>query len=128
MFSRPPPSSGGVTMGEILKILEGYDTIPGFGPPAYVHLVTEAMRRGFIDRNRWLGDPDFVDMPLDRLLSKSYAATLRARIDPRRATPTPPQATRGEAMHTTHYSLVDEKGKAVSVTPTLNGGLRQRVH
>jgi len=122
IFSMPPPSSGGVTMGEILNILEGYDTIPAFGTPAYVHLLTEAMRRGFIDRNRWLGDPDFVDMPLDRLLSKSYAATLRARIDPRRATPTPPQATSGEAMHTTHYSVVDEKGNAVSVTTTLNGG------
>ncbi len=122
IFSMPPPSSGGVTMGEILNILEGYDTIPAFGTPAYVHLLTEAMRRGFIDRNRWLGDPDFVDMPLDRLLSKSYAATLRAQIDPRRATPTPPQATSGEAMHTTHYSVVDEKGNAVSVTTTLNGG------
>jgi len=122
IYSMPPPSSGGVTMGEILNIVEGYDTIPAFGTPAYVHLLTEAMRRGFIDRNRWLGDPDFVDMPLDRLLSKSYAATLRAQIDPRRATPTPPQATSGEAMHTTHYSVVDEKGNAVSVTTTLNGG------
>jgi len=122
IYSMPPPSSGGVTMGEILNILEGYDTIPAFGTPANVHLLTEAMRRGFIDRNRWLGDPDFVDMPLDRLLSKSYAATLRAQIDPRRATPTPPQSTSGEAMHTTHYSVVDEKGNAVSVTTTLNGG------
>ena len=122
IYSMPPPSSGGVTMGEILNILEGYDTIPAFGTGAYVHLLTEAMRRGFIDRNRWLGDPDFVDMPLERLLSKSYAATLRAQIDPRRATPTPPQATSGEAMHTTHYSVVDEKGNAVSVTTTLNGG------
>ena len=122
IYSMPPPSSGGVTMGEILNILEGYDTIPAFGTPAYVHLLTEAMRRGFIDRNRWLGDPDFVDMPLERLLSKSYAATLRAQIDPRRATPTPPQATSGEVMHTTHYSVVDEKGNAVSVTTTLNGG------
>jgi len=122
IYSMPPPSSGGVTMGEILNILEGYDTIPAFGTPAYVHVLTEAMRRGFIDRNRWLGDPDFVAMPLERLLSKSYAATLRAQIDPRRATPTPPQATSGEAMHTTHYSVVDAKGNAVSVTTTLNGG------
>src|SRR5437899_801448 len=122
IYSMPPPSSGGVTMGEILNILEGYDTLPAFGTTAYVHLVTEAMRRAFIDRNRWLGDPDFVDMPLDRLLSKSYAATLRAQIDPNRATPTPPQATSGEAMRTTHYSVVDEKGNAVSVTTTLNGG------
>lgn len=122
IYSMPPSSSGGVTMGEILNILEGYDTLPAFGTPAYVHVLTEAMRRGFIDRNRWLGDPDFVDMPLDRLLSKSYAATLRAQIDPKRATPTPPQQTAGEAMHTTHYSIVDAMGNAVSVTTTLNGG------
>jgi len=122
IYSMPPPSSGGVTMGEMLNMLEGYDTIPAFGTAGYVHLLTEVMRRAFIDRNRWLGDPDFVDMPLDRLLSKSYAATLRAQIDPRPATPTPPQATSGEAMRTTHYSVVDEKGNAVSVTTTLNGG------
>ncbi|HEY7195216.1 MAG TPA: gamma-glutamyltransferase [Gemmatimonadales bacterium] len=122
IYSMPPSSSGGVTMGEILNILEGYDTLPAFGTPAYVHLVTEAMRRAFIDRNRWLGDPDFVDMPLDRLLSKSYAATLRAQIDPKHATPTPPQPTAGEAMHTTHYSIVDSMGNAASVTTTLNGG------
>ena len=122
IYSMPPPSSGGVTMGEILNILEGYDTIPAFGTPGYVHLLTEAMRRAFIDRNRWLGDPDFVDMPLDRLLSKSYAASLRSQIDPRHATPTPPQPTSGEAMHTTHYSIVDAKGNAAAVTTTLNGG------
>src|SRR5438046_2368071 len=122
IYSMPPPSSGGVTMGEILNILEGYDTLPAFGTTAYVHLVTEAMRRAFIDRNRWLGDPDFVDMPLDRLLSKSYAATLRSQIDPKHATPTPPQAAGGEPMHTTHYSIVDSQGNAAAVTTTLNGG------
>jgi gamma-glutamyltranspeptidase/glutathione hydrolase len=109
-------------MGEILNILEGYDTLPAFGSAAYVHVLTEAMRRAFIDRNRWLGDPDFVDMPLDRLLSKSYAVTLRSQIDPKHATPTPPQAAGGEAMHTTHYSIVDAQGNAASVTTTLNGG------
>src|SRR3989442_11491283 len=122
IYSMPPPSSGGVTMGEILNILEGYDTLPAFGTPAYLHLVTEAMRRAFIDRNRWLGDPDFVDMPLDRLLSKSYAAPLLSQIDPNRATPTPLQAASGEAMHTTHYSIVDAMGNAAAVTTTLNGG------
>jgi gamma-glutamyltranspeptidase / glutathione hydrolase len=124
IYSMPPPSSGGVTMGEILNILEGYDTLPAFGTTAYVHLVTEAMRRAFIDRNHWLGDPDFVDMPLDRLLSKSYAATLRSQIDLQHATPTPPQATSsgGEPMQTTHYSIVDAQGNAASVTTTLNGG------
>src|SRR5713226_2894175 len=60
IYSMPPPSSGGVTMGEILNILEGYDTIPALGTPAYEHLLAEAMRRAFIDRNHWLGDPDFV--------------------------------------------------------------------
>jgi gamma-glutamyltranspeptidase/glutathione hydrolase len=81
------------------------------------------MRRAFMDRNHWLGDPDFVQMPLDRLLSKSYAATLRAQIDPKRATPTPVETTSGgEAMHTTHYSIVDARGNAVAVTTTLNGG------
>ncbi len=122
IYSMPPPSSGGVTMGELLNILEGYDSLPRFGTPAYVHVVAEAMRRAFIDRNRYLGDPDFVQMPLDRLLSKSYAATLRAQIDPQHATPTPPETTSGEAMHTTHYSIVDAKGNAAAVTTTLNGG------
>ncbi len=124
IYSMPPPSSGGVTMGEILNILEGYDTLPAFGTPGYVHVVTEAMRRAFIDRNRYLGDPDFVEMPLDRLLSKSYAASLRAQIDPQHATPTPPATSGGdgEPMETTHYSIVDGKGNAAAVTTTLNGG------
>ena len=127
IYSMPPPSSGGVTMGEILNILEGYDTLPAFGTPAYVHLETEAMRRAFIDRNRYLGDPDFVDMPLDRLLSKSYAATLRSQIDPKHATPTPPNAATSEGMHTTHYSIVDSMGNAASVTTTLNNGFGSAV-
>ena len=123
IYSMPPPSSGGVTMGELLNILEGYDSLPRFATPAYVHLVAESMRRAFIDRNRYLGDPDFVQMPLDRLLSKEYAASLRAQIDLQHATPTPPTTTEGsEAMHTTHYSIVDANGNAVAVTTTLNGG------
>jgi gamma-glutamyltranspeptidase/glutathione hydrolase len=128
IYSMPPASSGGVTMGEILNIMEGYDTLPAFGTAAYVHLLTEAMRRAFIDRNKWLGDPDFVRMPLERLLSKSYAAELRAQIDPQRATPTPPQSASGAAgMHTTHYSIVDTSGNAASVTTTLNGGFGSAV-
>src|SRR5205807_2275411 len=81
---------------------------PPFGSAGYVHLEVEAMRRAFMDRNHWLGDPDFVDMPLERLLSKSYAAELRGQILPDRATPTPPLATStGEGTETTHYSVVD---------------------
>lgn len=129
IYSMPPASSGGVTMGEILNIMEGYDTLPAFGSAAYVHLLAESMRRAFIDRNQWLGDPDFVSMPLERLLSKSYAAELRSQIDPRRATPTPPPQAAGGAdgMHTTHYSIVDAAGNAASVTTTLNGGFGSAV-
>src|SRR5205809_800047 len=77
--------------------------------------------RAYIDRNRYLGDPDFVDMPLERLLSKSYAGELRAAIDAQRATPTPPSAgVRSEGTETTHYSIVDTEGDAVSCTTTLN--------
>src|SRR5207237_3443173 len=121
-YSMPPPSSGGVTMGEILNILEGYDTIPALGTPAYEHLLAEAMRRAFMDRNHWLGDPDFVQMPIERLLSKSYGASLRSEIDLQHATPTPPSVTTGGGVHTTHYSIVDARGNAASVTTTLNGG------
>ena len=128
IYSMPPASSGGVTMGEILNIMEGYDTLPAFGTAAYTHLLAESMRRAFMDRNQWLGDPDFVEMPLERLLSKSYAAELRAQIDPNHATPTPPQAaTGGAGMHTTHYSIVDTAGNAASVTTTLNGGFGSAV-
>ncbi len=128
IYSMPPASSGGVTMGEMLNMLEGYDTLPPFGSAGYVHLETEIMRRAFIDRNHWLGDPDFVAMPLDRLLSKSYAASLRADIDPRRATPTPPAQGGGdELLETTHYSVVDAAGNAASVTTTLNGGFGSAV-
>src|SRR2546422_6489488 len=96
IYSMPPSSSGGVTMAEILNIMEGFDTLPAFGSAHYLHLEAEAMRRAFMDRNRWLGDPDFVRMPLERLLSKNYAAELRAQILPDRATPTPPfQASEG---------------------------------
>ena len=126
IYSMPPASSGGVTLGEILNIMEGYQTLPAFGTADYVHLEAEAMRRAFMDRNHYLGDPDFVRMPLGRLLSKSYAAQLRSQIDRHHATPTPtplPQAVvGGEPVHTTHYSIVDAEGNAASVTTTLNGG------
>jgi len=120
IYSMPPASSGGVTMGEILNILEGYDPLPPFGSPALVHLEAEAMRRAFTDRNTYLGDPAFVDNPTGRLLSKSYAAALRQGIG-RRATPTPafvPGPHTGSS--TTHYSVVDQEGNAVSCTTTLN--------
>ncbi len=121
IYSMPPASSGGVTLGLILNILEGYGQLPPFGSAALLHREAEAMRRAFTDRNTYLGDPDYVRMPLDRLLSKEYAATLRQQIDVGRATPTPPfDPTLREGASTTHYSVVDAEGNAVSCTTTLN--------
>jgi gamma-glutamyltranspeptidase/glutathione hydrolase len=120
VYSMPPASSGGVTMGEVLNIMEGYSPLPRFGSSELIHLEAEAMRRAFTDRNTYLGDPAFVHNPTERLLSKSYAASLRASIGPR-ATPTPrfKPAARGGGS-TTHYSVVDAQGNAVSCTTTLN--------
>jgi gamma-glutamyltranspeptidase/glutathione hydrolase len=126
IYSMAPVSSGGVTLAIMLNILEGYD-LPAFGSPQLLHLQAEAMRRAFLDRNRWLGDPAFVSIPLDRLVSKSYAAELRRTMDPRRATPTPVLAARAEQEHTTHYSIVDAEGNAVSVTTTLNNSFGSAV-
>jgi gamma-glutamyltranspeptidase / glutathione hydrolase len=120
IYSMPPASSGGVTMGEIFNIMEGYTPLPPFGTPALVHLETEAMRRAFTDRNTYLGDPAFVRNPTERLLSKAYAADLRKGIGDR-ASPTPafaPGPRTGSS--TTHYSVVDQEGNAVSCTTTLN--------
>jgi gamma-glutamyltranspeptidase / glutathione hydrolase len=125
IISMPPPSSGGVAMIEMLNILEGFDlAAAGHNSPRYVHLVAEAMRRGFLDRARYLGDPDFTTAPLSRLMDKTYAATLRASILPDRASPSSPEqiAQRGESDQTTHYSVVDASGMAVSVTYTLENG------
>jgi gamma-glutamyltranspeptidase/glutathione hydrolase len=120
IYSMPPASSGGVTMGEILNIMEGYGRLPPFGSAALMHREAEAMRRAFTDRNTYLGDPAFVRNPIDRLLSKEYASNLRRQIGDR-ASPTPafqPAARAGSS--TTHYSVVDAEGNAVSCTTTLN--------
>ena len=121
IYTMPPPSGGGVALAEILNVMEGYAPSPSFGSAALMHLQIEAMRRAYLDRNAYLGDPAFVTMPLDRLLSKQYAAELRAGIDPERATPTPQApGTRSEGTETTHFSIVDDLGNAVSCTMTLN--------
>jgi len=125
IISMPPPSSGGVALVEMLNILEGYDLATGGHNSArYVHLVAESMRRAFVDRARYLGDPDFVQAPVERLTSKSYATGLRGTIQPDRATAsTPAQIAQGfESSETTHYSVVDASGMAVSVTYTLEFG------
>ena len=121
IYTMPPPSGGGVTLAEILNVIEGYTPLPPFGSARLMHLQTEAMRRAYVDRNAFLGDPDFVDIPLARLLSKPYADTLRASIDPQRATPSPAAGgAHSEGTETTHYSIVDADGNAVSCTTTLN--------
>ncbi len=122
VYTMPPPSGGGVTLAEILNVMEGYEPLPPFGSATLMHLQAEAMRRAYADRNAYLGDPDFVRMPLERLLSKSYAAELRGGIDAHHATPAVPAAAgpRVEGMETTHYSVVDADGDAVSCTTTLN--------
>jgi gamma-glutamyltranspeptidase/glutathione hydrolase len=125
IISMPPPSSGGVAMVEMLNILEGYDLGKmGHNSPQYVHYVAEAMRRAFLDRARYLGDPDFTSAPLDRLTSKAYAAELRKTILPDRASPSAPTqiAQAHESPQTTHFSVVDADGMAVSVTYTLEQG------
>jgi gamma-glutamyltranspeptidase / glutathione hydrolase len=121
IYTMPPPSGGGVTLAEILNVMEGYAPLPPFGSPQLMHLQTEALRRAYMDRNTFLGDPDFVSMPTGRLLAKWYAGTLRAGIDPQHATPTPPVAgMHSEGTETTHFSIVDADGNAVSCTTTLN--------
>jgi len=125
IISMPPPSSGGVALIEILNILEGYDlAATGHDSPRYVHLLVEAMRRAFLDRARYLGDPDFVQPPVARLTSKSYAAELRRGIQPDRASSSAAaQVTQAyESPQTTHYAIVDASGMAVAVTYTLEAG------
>ncbi len=124
--SAPPPSSGGTTICEILNILEGYDLRGmGFHAADAVHVMTEAFRLAFFDRNIWLGDPAFVHAPLTRLLSKNYAARLRGTIGDK-AMPSaslgPAIPPPGEKTETTHFSVLDKAGGAVAVTTTINGG------
>jgi gamma-glutamyltranspeptidase / glutathione hydrolase len=121
ILSMPPSSSGGVTMGEIFNILEGYSPMPRAGSARSLHLEAEAMRRAFADRNRHLGDPDFVRNPIERLLSKSYAATLRQGINPSRATRTADLNVAGrDGGETISFAVVDAAGMAVSGTTTIN--------
>ena len=123
IISMPPPSSGGVCLIEMLNILEGYDLGKHGRDAQALHDMIEAMKRAYADRAVFLGDPDFVKMPLARLLSKSYAAKWRADIGAK-ATPAadilPGKPAGGEGRNTTHFSVIDRDGNAVSNTYTLN--------
>jgi len=124
VISAPPPSSGGVAICETLQVLQGYDLkAMGFHSAAEVHVLVEALRRVYVDRNNKLGDPDFISNPTASLLDPAYAATLRASIDPDRSTPSSslgPAAQAHEGHNTTHFDVLDAKGNAVSMTYTLN--------
>jgi gamma-glutamyltranspeptidase/glutathione hydrolase len=122
VITAPPPSSGGVAIAEMLNILAPID-LRRLGEADRVHYMVEAMRRAFRDHNEYLGDPDFVDMPLDMLLSRHYADGLRQSILRDRATKSSwlPAAHAPEpGMHTTHFSIIDKDGNMVSMTATVN--------
>lgn len=133
VISMSPPSSGGVTMNQIMAMMEPYD-IAAFGhnSPKTIQLFTEASRRAYADRNFFLGDPDFVDIPLDVLLSDGYLEQRMGDFSFEMATPSA-EVGHGhvdivESMETTHYSIVDAQGNAVSVTTTLNGAYGSKLY
>jgi gamma-glutamyltranspeptidase/glutathione hydrolase len=122
--SSPPPSSGGVIICEILNVLEGYPlSYLGYGSAETVHAMIEAMRHAYVDRNSALGDPDFVENPVEKLTDKAYAKEIREKINPFKAGNSEDLMPKGmgESTETTHYSIVDDDGNAVAVTYTLNG-------
>ncbi|MFW6084557.1 MAG: gamma-glutamyltransferase, partial [Gemmatimonadota bacterium] len=129
VLSMPPASSGGTTLTQILNIVEGYDLAEmGWHSADAIHVAVEAMRRAYADRNYFLGDTDFVDVPLERLTSEAYADTLRGSIVMDGASDSEtfnrvPLASGGEeSENTTHFSIIDAGGNAVAVTTTLNSG------
>lgn len=132
IISMGPTSSGGVALVQLLNILEGYNLVQyGWNSSKTVHRLAEAMRRVYADRAEFLGDPDFVKIPVPWLTSKEYAARRRATIDSTKATPSS-MVSHGvqplpEKDHTTHFSVVDKQGNCVSVTTTLNDAFGSKV-
>jgi gamma-glutamyltranspeptidase/glutathione hydrolase len=145
IYSAPPPSSGGIALMEILNILEGWD-LGKMGPRSAqsIHLTVEAFRRVMMDRADFLGDSDFATIPVAQLTDKKYAAAWRETIDPDKASRSREmkrpefgdldrvaslheRAMAAESSNTTHYSVVDPAGNAVSVTTTLNDTLGSKV-
>ncbi len=127
IISMPPPSSGGTILIEMLNILEGFDLgqMERFAPET-LHLIAETMKFAYYDRAKYMGDSDFGDIPIERLISKSHAASIRKKMQPDKAIPSVDlgQAilTQEKARETTHYSVIDKSGMAVATTYTLNGG------
>ena len=134
IVSMPPVSSGGVALIEMLNVLEGMDLkAKGLLTAPALHLQIEAMRRAYLDRARHLGDPDYVSVPVEKLTSKSYAKTLAAGIDAARASSSIElgkdivTVTASEPDETTHFSVMDKNGMAVTTTYTLEGGYGSHV-
>jgi len=132
VISAPPPSSGGVTLCEMLQVLEGYDLKAlGRGSGESLHLMTESMRYAYRDRNTYLGDPAFIDNPIVRLLSPLHMQSIRGHIQPHRATPSAvvlgDESLTDEHATTTHYSVMDRFGNAVAVTFTINDDFGAKV-
>ncbi|GMV29561.1 MAG: gamma-glutamyltransferase [Rhodanobacteraceae bacterium] len=122
VVTAPPPSSGGIALAEMLNILQGFD-LARLDRVARTHLIVEAMRRAYRDRAEYLGDPDFVKMPVAELIHPLYAAGLRASIHPARATPSdslPGFMAPVQGTDTSHFSIIDAEGNLVAVTQTVN--------
>ena len=117
-----PPSSGGIVLAEMFNILSGYD-LTKYDSAQRIHFIVEAMRRAYRDRAEYLGDPDYVKMPLARLTGMRYADKLRASIEADKATPSsslPGYLNPHESRHTTHFSIIDADGNMAAVTQTVN--------
>ena len=132
IISMAPPSSGGITLGQILKMLEPYPLSKlGHHSSEYVQLLVEAERRAYADRNHYLGDPDFVKIPTNQLLDSTYLKSRMSSFSFEKASKSADIAhgdlSFAESMETTHYSIVDADGNAVSVTTTLNGAYGSKV-
>lgn len=132
IITMPPPSSGGIVMLQVLNMLEGYD-VKGMGlnSSAKFHVLAEAMRRSFADRAEYMGDPDFSDVPVNKLIDKRYAEIRRNSIQPDRASSSQDirfgKLDGSEGMETTHYTVVDKDGNVVTNTYTINDLYGSRV-
>jgi gamma-glutamyltranspeptidase / glutathione hydrolase len=133
IISMAPPSSGGVTMAQILKMIEPYHVEKlGHNSADYIQIITEAERRAYADRNFYLGDPDFVKIPLDFLLDKNYLTNRMKSFNPEKATKSSDikegNVNFAESTETTHYSIVDQFGNAIAATTTINDAYGNKMY
>ena len=133
IISTSPPSSGGICLAQLMGMLEPYDLKDlGHNTTKYIQLLTEAERRSYADRSYYLGDPDFVPIPSQKLMDKRYLNERMASFSFEKATPSseiaPGTAEIVESNETTHYSIVDQFGNAVAATTTLNGAYGSKLY